>query len=302
MTKITCPGLYADITPIEYFAEPCPAPALTNTTIKVLLDETPADAHYQHTGLNPDAELIKANAAMITGDVVHQIALGKGRGFRIGDFERWDRRNKDVDKFLIECERDGVTAVKQKEFAPLAAMGQIVKDRIEQTLEHVAKKRGQATPSGYQTEVVFAWLEETRFGPVWCRGMADIWCEELAFIGDPKITAALTNSRIVGHTQKQGWPRQAAWYVRGFGAIIPEFAGRLTFANILVKPKPPHTVRCTAPMESWRTAAERECEAALNMFAHCLHNKRWPGYPEGIEMLEPPTWALRDLTEDDDDD
>lgn len=305
MTRITVPGIYADITPIEYFAEPCPTPALTNSTIKVLLNETPADARYQHTGLNPDAELIKASAEMITGDVVHQIALGKGRGFRIGDFERWDRRNKDVAKFLDECERDGVTPVKEKEFAPLQAMGQVVRDRIESTLEQIARKRGVATPTEYQTEVVFAWVEETRYGPIWCRGMADVWCEELAFIGDPKITGALTNDRIAGHAHKQGWARQAAWYQRGFAAILPHLAGRLTFANILVKPKPPYTARCMSPMESWRTAADRECDKALGIFAHCLQAGIWPGYAEGIEMLDAPGWVLRlneEIEEEEEDD
>lgn len=285
---ITRPGIYANLTPVQYFDEPCPSAACTNSTIKTLLSETPKDAAYEHPALNPDRELIAANAAMRTGDVVHQIALGKGRGFRIGDFDRWDKRLPDVAKFLEECEADGVTPVKEKEFAPLQTMGFLVKDRIEATLEALAKKRGHRTIPEYQTEVVFAWIEETRWGPVWCRGMADVWCEELAFIGDPKITAALTNERISGHAHKQGWARQAAWYQRGFAAIFPSLAGRLTFANILIKPKPPYTARCSAPMESWRTAAERECVAGLNMFAHCLQAGIWPGYPDGIEMLEAP--------------
>ena len=299
---ITLPGIYPDITPVEYFAEPCPAPALTNSTIKTLLAETPADAWYNHPGLNPDPEIAKASAAMRAGDVVHQLALGKGRGYRITDLERWDRRIAGVAEFLDDCERDGVTPVKAKEFKPFQDMAAIVRDHIEATLEGIAHKRGQSTPTGYQTEAVFAWIEETAHGPVWCRGMADVWCEELAFIGDPKVTAALTNERIVGHAHKQGWARQAAWYERGFSRILPDLAGRITFGNILIKPKPPHTSRCVSPMEAWRTVAERECEYALGIFANCLHSKRWPGYPEGIERLEAPPWLLREIMEQEDED
>lgn len=297
---ITAPGVYADITPTEYFAEPCPAPALTNSTIKTLLDETPADAWYAHGALNPDRELIKASAEMMTGDIVHQLALGKGRGYAVGDFPDW--RTKASQEFKAAALVAGLTPIIAEKFAEAEAMATIVRDRIEQTLEQIASKRGVKL-DGYQTEVVFAWIEETRWGPVWCRGMADVWCEQLAFIGDPKITAALTNSRITGHAQKMGWARQAAWYTHGFAAIYPALAGRLTFANILIKPKPPYTARATTPSEAWRTVAERECEAGLATFAHCLHSDRWPGYQEGVETLDAPGWLLREmeLTEDEDD-
>lgn len=295
---ITAPGIYPDITPIQYFAEPCPFPACTNSTIKTILAETPADARYEHAALNPDREVIAANAAMITGDVVHQLALGKGRGIAVGPFDAW--MSKEAKAFKAKALEDGLTPITEGKYAEAQTMAAVVKARIEQTLEQIARKRGLPTPSEYQTEVVFAWVENTAYGPIWCRGMADIWCEELAFIGDPKITGALTNDRIQGHTHKQGWARQGAWYTRGFGAIIPELAGRLIFANILIKPKPPYTERCVSPMEAWRTAAERECEKGLNIFAHCLTSNRWPGYAEGIEMLEAPPWALRDLDEEDD--
>lgn len=290
---ITKPGIYADITPTEYFAEICPAPACTNSTIKTLLEETPADAWYAHGALNPDRELIAASAEMITGDLVHQLALGKGRGFKVLDFDSF--RTKDAQKERDEAIALGLTPVIAEKFAEAEKMADIVRGRIEQTLSAIARKRGVAEPADYQTEVVFAWIEETRWGPVWCRGMADVWCEDLAFIGDPKVTPALTNSRIVGHAQKMGWARQAAWYQRGFASIIPALAGRLTFANILVKPKPPYTARATAPSEAWRTVAERECEQGLATFAHCLSAGIWPGYQEGVETLDAPGWLLREM-------
>jgi hypothetical protein len=299
MSLITAPGIYADLTPLQYFAEPCPAPACTNSTIKVLLDETPQDAAYQHGALTPDRDTIKASAEMMMGDVVHQLALGKGRGYKVLPFDAF--RSKEAKEARDEALDAGLTPLTEEKFLEAEAMASVVRGRIEQTLAHIARKRGAPEPTTYATEVVFAWVEETRHGPVWCRGMADVWCEELGFIGDPKVTGALTNSRIAGHTQKQGWPRQAAWYLRGFGAILPAMAGRLTFANILVKPKPPYTVRCTAPMEAWRTVAERECEHGLDLFARCLRAGQWPGYADGIEMLEAPGWVLREIEDDEDD-
>lgn len=298
MTKITKPGFYPDMSAADYFAEPCPSLALTNSTIKLLLEETPADAFYDLT--NPDAR--QANAAMRVGDAVHQMALGKGRGYRVGDFPRWDRRITAVAEFLEGCERDGVTAIKEAELKPISDMAAVVRGRIESSLAAIAKRQGVAEPNSYQTEVVFAWKELTPYGEVWCRGMADVWCADLAVILDPKRTAALTDNRIAMHAHKQGWPRQAAWYERGVTAIRPDLAGRITFANLLVKPKPPYTSRAVTPMESWRTAAERECERALGIFARCSARKEWPGYPEGIEYIEAPGFALRDYGEDDGDD
>ncbi|MBK8009562.1 MAG: hypothetical protein IPK23_14905 [Rhizobiales bacterium] len=50
--KITKPGIYQMPAP-DYFADPCPAPSLNQSLAKVLLDQSPLHAFYEHPRLCP---------------------------------------------------------------------------------------------------------------------------------------------------------------------------------------------------------------------------------------------------------
>lgn len=298
------PGLYADITPLQYFAECCPAPALTNSGIGHLLDETPADFAYNHPRLNPDPQIIQANAAMRLGDVVHQLALDKGRGYAVGDYPDW--RTNAARQFRDDAIANGATPITAPEYARCAAMAAIIKARITAELADIAAVRGVAIPEGgvpYQTEVVICWQEETELGPIWCRGMIDVWCEILLVGFDLKVTKGL-HKRVRSFMENGGWDRQVVWYERGLNAIFPAYAGRIRFADLMVHPKPPHTYRAVAIDKAWRSAIEPDIQRAIRLFSGCLAANVWPSYPRGIETLEPTPRKLRDaveaLTADDD--
>jgi hypothetical protein len=47
------PGIYYDITPADYFADPCPEPSATQSVLKVLLDQSPAHARCEHPTPGP---------------------------------------------------------------------------------------------------------------------------------------------------------------------------------------------------------------------------------------------------------
>ncbi len=86
MSLITKPGFYPEITPDEYFAEPCPAPALTNSGIGTLLRYCPAKFAYQHPAIGQPAEERADTAARYMGSLVHRLALDKGDDYVISPF------------------------------------------------------------------------------------------------------------------------------------------------------------------------------------------------------------------------
>jgi hypothetical protein len=269
---VSKPGLYPEITPAEYFAGFTPARALTSTGIKKLLATTAADYRYGED---------EGSAAKRLGDVVHQLALGKGAGYAVSDHKRWDDRDKDYAAFRAECERQGLTPIKRKDFEAAEEMADILYEQICVAL-------GCMDDAAYLTEVPFAWVEETPYGPVWCTGMMDVWCADRLTVIDPKVTAQVHAGPR--HAVSMGWDIQAAWYLRGLSKIMPHHAGRLTFKNLLVSDKPPHTTRLIRYSEGWRTNAERECERALHLFARCLHANEWPAYPPE-ETWDEPGWS-----------
>lgn len=287
------PGFYPGITSREYFAEPCPEPALTNSGINTLLLKTAADFAYNHPGINPDAPEAASDAAKRLGDVCHQLSLGKGRGFAIGAFKTW--QSNDAKAFKEDALNRGLTPVKTAEFEKAKPMAAEMVQKIADTLSEIGREQGLVEPEdgwAYETEVVFAWQEDTAHGPIWCRAMADVWAPDLWTILDPKFSDMLYKEDLSRQAHNMRWSRQAAFYRRGVERLIPEAAGRVTFVNLLVAPTAPHVSRAVQIEEAWRYRCEQEIDRAVAFFAECAHRNEWPGFPAGIETLNAPPWLL----------
>ena len=279
------PGVYADMKAADYFAEPCPEPALSNSGIKILLGGTPEEFHYHHPALNPDGEDAQDSAAKRFGDVGHQIALGKGRGYAVAPWETF--ASADAKAFKADAIKAGLTPIVKKKFDEAKAAG----DRMRQRFElHLQAMNGGKLPK-YETEVVAAWQEETRHGPIWCRIMMDVFCFDLKLIRDPKFTKRLADGVFESHASSMSWDFQAEWYLRGMEKLFPKDAGRWRFVNDCISPDPPYVHRIREADEATRYSCRIEIERAIDKFASCLHSKSWPGYP-----LEIVPWTAKSYT------
>lgn len=296
---ITEPGFYLGIAPRQYFAEPCPAPAFSNSMSRILLDETPLDAAYRHPALGQPRDELDSTVAKRLGDVTHQLTLDKGVGYAVRDCKAWASDN---DKAFKQAAIDaGLTPLKKHEFDAAEAMAAILKPMIAETLAGIARERGIDVPAGgipYQTEVVFAWQEDIDVGDgevvtIWCRGMLDVWCELLLVALDPKVTAYLTESKAPAHMGNLGWDDQAALYTRGIEKLLPYAAGRVTFVDLMIKPKPPHTHVARAIDKGWFSTCNMDLDRAMVIFARCLRDGSWPGYAPGIHYMSQPSWAAK---------
>jgi hypothetical protein len=144
--------------------------------------------------------------------------------------------------------------------------------------------------------------EETPFGPIWVRFCLDVWCPERALILDPKITPRIYDGMVERQFVNMGWDRQAALYPHAVGKIFPELAGRVDFADLLVKPKPPYTSRRIATEKAWKATKLRECFKAMETFAYCLKENRWPGFPlDETEIAHMPKWEEARLMAEEED-
>lgn len=271
-TLITKPGIYPELSDGYHSGGyECPTRPLSQTGIKILLNETPADFM---------APRKPSTRAMDLGSVTHALALGKGAKFSISPFD--DYRTKDARQWRDDTIAEGLIPIKASEYADAKAMADIIKAKINHAL-------GGAD---YQTEVPFFWQE----GDTWACGMLDVWCEEKLVAIDPKITKII-GKRARAHMVNIGWDIQSAWYRRGLDAIFPQYAGRIRFANLLIKPDAPYTHRLLTINEAWRQSAEMECERALRIFQECMATNNWPGYPDEIEVLDAPSWTLKERIE-----
>lgn len=277
-------GFFPDMPTEDYFADPIEEGSLSQSGIKILLDETPLDYAFQSPRHNPEAvEKAAKSAAMRRGDLVHQLALGKGRGYAIGDFPDW--RTKAAGEFRKAAEAEGLCPALRHAFEEAEVMAEVIQERVKRVLDGAS----------YETEVPIVWLEETPAGPIYCRGMLDIWCRERATILDPKVTANLGNGRpgaekVERHAVNMGWDLQAGFYTRGVERLIPELDGRVRFGNLMIKPEAPFTSRLLWPSITAKRTAIYQARPAMLLFAQCQAAGRWPAYPEEGETLELPSF------------
>lgn len=277
-------GFFPDMTDEEYFGDPVEECSLNGSGIKILESESPLDFAYQAPRINPDAiASVLETVAGRRGDIVHQLALGKGRGYAIGDFKDW--RTKAAGEFKAEALERGETPILLKQFEEAEVMAEVVKDRIDEVVD------GEP----YETEVAIIWCEETPSGLIYMRGRLDVWCPSKGIILDPKITALLGNGRpfeekINRHMVSMGWDRQAGLYTRGVERLMPELEGRVRFGNLLIKPEAPFTSRLMWPDNIAKRTAVAECRPTIFKFAECLKAGRWPGYPKEGETLSLPSF------------
>lgn len=298
---ITAPGFYPRITPEQYFMEPCPKPALTNSGIKIILNRPAAEFAENHPALGEPAEQVLQNLLKRRGDVVHQLALNKGRGYRV-DYsgKKWDRRNAETAEYLDGCLRDGVTPIKEKDFIEAEKMALQLQFRIALTLQAIGKRQGRPEPVGgwaYETEVVAACTFDVGGVEIWVRCMMDVWCEDLGVILDPKITKFIYDDKVDSHRSNMNWDMQEALYKRVVAQILPETSGRLEFGNVLMNPDAPFRTRAVGNTEATNHSCEMEIDRAMVKFAGHLTANKWPDFQVDIERRQAPNWVLKQRME-----
>ena len=283
-------GFFPDMTDDEYFGDPIVEGSCNNSAISILIAETPLDFAYQHPRMNPDVglERVAETVAMRRGDIVHQLALGKGNGYAVLPFN--DFRTKAAKAARDEAIANGLTPMIESAFAEAQVMAEVLRHKFEVMLDGAP----------YQTEVAIVWKEETPVGEIYCRGRLDVWCPDLNIVIDPKITAKLGNGRggreeAKWHNINMGWDRQAAFYCRGIERLEPRREGKVQFFDIMVKPVEPFTTRTVRHDMIWKRTSLYECLEPMELFAKCQASGSWPGYPDNEVWSLPPAEENRRL-------
>lgn len=274
MALITAPGFHADLTPADYFAEPCPAPALTSSGIGILLSQSPAHFAAAHPAIGQPPERRASTAAQYRGSLVHRLALDKGADWQVIDAA--DYRTKAAQEAKAAAEEAGLIPVLAGKLKEAEAMAGVIRQRIADAV--------QGHP--YQTEVVIAWQERD----LWCRAMLDVWCPALGLALDVK-TAVDISDLAMNRAFARGYARQDAWYRRGLDAVTGD-PGRNRFAFLFVEGDAPHLSRTATIDEAYRSGSDNECDRALAIFGRCLAADHWPG--PGHYTATPPTWRVRE--------
>jgi hypothetical protein len=277
-------GVYLDMNGQDYHADPTPTPSLTQSLIPDLVRRSPMHAAARHPRLNPYGRALESTKAQWFGEVVHRLALGRGREISVVRYKDYQSSSAREARDLAVA--NGRIPVLERDLVTAQDMAAILRSLLDQEF------KGHP----YDTEVPIFWLEETDYGPIWCRGLLDAYCGEMAYILDPKILRTPAMPIFFGaNAAKSGYEIQLRWYRRGMSTLFPELQGRVQHANLVMESFFPHGYAVLEPDEEAVHFADEEIKRAINLWGKCIHTRSFPGYPKTIQKYSLPPWHMREV-------
>lgn len=107
---------------------------------------------------------------------------------------------------------------------------------------------------------------------------------------DLKTTANASKDAFGYMVNKHGYHRQAAHYIDGFEALTGE---ETPFVFVAVENTPPHAVGMYSLDVETISVGRSQNRRILRQIAECKKTGVWPGYPDKVEELSLPSWALK---------
>lgn len=291
MHKITEPGIYLDVPSEDYFADCCPAPSLTQSVAKILLDRSPAHARLEHPKLAPlvddeDEPAEKYDAAKAIGNAAHRMLIGRGKTLAVEDFPNWT--TKVAQQFKKAAIEAGQEPILGKHMRRASALVVAARRQLTDVLWSSAFSKGNG-------EVVVAWQEEN----IWFRTLID-WMVSPTEVYDLKTSGISCAPHNIGKVAADaGWDIQAAMHERALDAVDPAGHGRRRFRFVAVENEPPYALVPVELSEAWLTMGRKKLAMAIGIWSECLATGEWPSYPPKPVVPEYPgyketSWLQRE--------
>lgn len=278
MTKITEPGIY-DLTDDEYFADPCPAPSLSASLAKILLNKSPAHAWHGSQRLNPYFEDTNRKEFDL-GKAAHALLLGGGAKIAVIDADSY--RTKAAREERDAAYAEGRTPILAAQLYEVEAM--VAAARRQLAAHHEAR---DAFVGGYPERTI-VW----RAGEIWCRAKLD-WLppKGAQVFYDYKTEGQDANPEVLSRTAfNLGYDVQAAFYLMGLQAL--RLAGPdARFRFVVQEREAPYALSVIEIGAAAMEQAKRKIAAAIDLWAECLRTNQWPGYPAQVCHVDAPMWV-----------
>lgn len=275
--RITEPGLYTDVPPAIYHADPCPVPSLSSSIAKTILDMSPAHARQQHVRLTPQ-EPKKPNVDRDIGSACHALVFG-GEAIELVDATGWTKKADQETRAL--CYAEGRIPLLTKDYDRASRMADIVRPMIVDRLG-----------SDFLPEAVIAWKHGEH---AWCRTALDAVSTDLTRWVDLKTSGGECDKiASVRRFYSESSDIQCGFQSRGLDAVNPPNTGRRSAWFIYVENDAPFGATPIKITETMMAQARRKARVATEMWRISMELGDWPNYPTEDVTPEMPPWAEQD--------
>ena len=283
------PRLVEDMSFADYLGDPAPEPSVTSGILRELLTGTPRHVFERTPRLNKDAAP-ENKATFDLGSAVHALFVGHGAALDVIQADNW-RTNAAKDA-RIDSYRQGHTPILEKDYARVQAMADAAETQFGQNADI-----GYLIPAT-QREATIVWNEvgvTNRCRPDFLYMFVDPAPVVPPVIVHYKTTATrLSASALPRYAAGAGWDLTAAHYAAGVLALTGH-EPRQFFA---VQENTAPYLGQVVELDSLFVACGTMCRKfALCIWAKCLRENAWPGYPSGTQRLECPPWHEQMMTD-----
>jgi hypothetical protein len=285
-TEVTGPGVY-NLPEAEYHARP----ELSSTGARRLLPPS-CPALFKHW-LDEGGE---TKPAWEKGKAAHKLVLGAGPGI-VAVEDEWGQdpnawRTDKVKEKLAEIRGRGDVPLKKADYDAVHAMAAAIrKHPVAAAL---------LDPATGAPEQALIWRDE-RTG-VMCRALVDFLKHPVAgkrfLLTDYKHAGGEygASPEKVGRTMGDfGYHVQLAWYLMGCVALGLCSENQAAALLIVQESRKPYLVTVAQPDPTAMRMGAIRCRQALDLYAECIKNDRWPGYADDVVLAELPPWETREL-------
>jgi hypothetical protein len=277
---------FRTISDAEYHADPAPEPSLSSSIAKVLLNQSPMHAWFQHPRLNPQWTPDEPSGAMNFGTAVHLLVLAQDGAGEITVVEANDWKTNAAKGARLEAWKAGRPALLEKDFDRARAVAAALRAAIARSELAAFLK-----PALGDYELTAIWRDERPElpEPVTCRAKFDWIAKDRGIALDLKTTARTASpGAAIATILQQGYDVQAAFYRRGvqvLTGVVP------VYVLVFVETEPPYGVSFIGFKPEWLAFGEHKAVRAAQAWANCRKTNLWPGYPERICWVDAPPWA-----------
>lgn len=282
--SIEQPGIY-DLPEDEYHGtEIWPAPMLSNSIIKCMLD-SPRRAWVNHPALNPAYER-KVSAEFDIGIAAHALLLEGSDRMELIEAENY--RKADAQNARDEARANGRVPVLPHQKRAVLAMVEAAQVALTECDDlHILDLQVEGV-----SEQSFVWEEDG----LWIKARPDWMPHDNSYMMDYKTISTSANPRTIGrYISDRRYEVQDALYRRGGRELLGK---ELPFVFMFQEVEPPHLCSFVSLPAEFRAIGESEVQRGMKLFRECLQSDKWPGYPTTIYEPDPPPWKLAELMHD----
>jgi len=264
----TEPGLYPNVPLDEYLRWPF----LSQSTLTVMRDKSPAHARYEQLHPSP------STPAQVIGDALHRAVLQPdlfAREFLRGPEGPWNRNPWKAELDELREAHPNTTILKAEEYDAIIRMRDNVRSH---------PKVGPLLTD--ETEVSAVWRDEAT--GLLCKGRFDCINREHGVLLDLKKTRDASPHGFLRAIGAYGYYLQAAMYGNGAHALGIDIKH---FVFVAVEDYAPYGVAAYRITDKALIAAEHELAALMLRYKECYESGHWPAYSENIEDIAVPGWV-----------